>query len=109
MNGSDSQAFLCFILSTVEAENAVSQRYVAEKHRRNRTAISCKLGHSVFILILNFELLIQLQAVSSPLSITIQQVEWFLLYTYCATDAPCAFYKQYFRRGITPNSVKLPN
>jgi hypothetical protein len=49
------------------AENAVSQRYVVEKQRRNLTAVSCKFGYSFFILIQNFELLI-LKVLSSPLS-----------------------------------------
>jgi hypothetical protein len=60
--------FLCFVLSTVMAENAVSQRYVVEKQRRNLTDISCKFGYSFFILIQNFELLVVLKVLSSPLS-----------------------------------------
>jgi len=36
-------------------ENAVSQRYMVEKQRRNLIAISCKFGCSFFILIQNFE------------------------------------------------------
>jgi hypothetical protein len=43
------------------AENAVSQRYVVEKQRRNRIAISCNFGYSFFTLIQNFELLIELK------------------------------------------------
>jgi hypothetical protein len=50
------------------AENAVSQRYVVEKQRRNLTAISCKFGYSFFILIQNFELLVVLKVLSSPMS-----------------------------------------
>jgi hypothetical protein len=50
------------------AENAVSQRYVVEKQRRNLTAVSCKFGYSFFILIQNFELLIELEVLSSLLS-----------------------------------------
>jgi hypothetical protein len=49
------------------AENAVSQRYVVEKQRRNLIAISCKFGYSFVILIQNFELLIELKVLSSPL------------------------------------------
>jgi len=41
---------------------------VVEKQRRNLTAISCEYGHSFFILIQNFELLIELKVLSSPLS-----------------------------------------
>jgi hypothetical protein len=41
------------------AEIAVSQTYVVEKQRRNLSAVSCKFGYSIFILIQNFELLIQ--------------------------------------------------
>jgi len=50
------------------AENAVSQRYVVEKQRRNLIAISRKFGYSFFILIQNFELLIELKVLSSSLS-----------------------------------------
>jgi len=50
------------------AENAVSQRYVVEKQRRNLIVISCIFGHSFFILIQNFELLIELKVLSSLLS-----------------------------------------
>jgi len=53
--------FLCFVLSTVIAENVVSQKYVVEKQRRNLIVISCKFGYSFFILIQNFELLIELK------------------------------------------------
>jgi len=60
--------FLCFVLRTVVAENAVSQRYVVEKQRRNLIAISCKFEYLFFILIQNFELLIELKVLSSPLS-----------------------------------------
>jgi len=60
--------FLCFVLSTVIAENAVSQRYVVEKQRRNLIATLCKFGYSLFILFQNFELLVELKVVSSPLS-----------------------------------------
>jgi len=42
------------------AQNAVSQRYVVGKQRRNLIAISCKFGYSFLILIQNFELLIEL-------------------------------------------------
>jgi hypothetical protein len=52
--------FLCFVFSTVRAENAVSQRYVLEKQRRHLIVISCKFGYSFFILVQNFELLIEL-------------------------------------------------
>ena len=45
---------------TVMAENAVSQRYVVEKQRRNLIAILCKFGYSFFIFIQNFELLVEL-------------------------------------------------
>jgi hypothetical protein len=38
-----------------------------EKQRRNLIAISCKFGYSFFILIHNFELLIELKVLSSPL------------------------------------------
>jgi len=60
--------FVCFVLSTVMAENAVSQRYVVEKQRRNLIAISFKFGYSFFILVQNSELLIELKVLSSPLS-----------------------------------------
>jgi len=49
------------------AENTVSQRYVVEKQRRNLIVISRKFGYSFFILIQNFELLIELKVLSSHL------------------------------------------
>jgi len=62
------QADLSFVLSTVTVENAASPRYVVEKLRSNLIAISCKFCYSFFILIQNFELLIELKLRSSPLS-----------------------------------------
>ena len=58
--------FLCFVLSTIMVENAVSQRCVVEK--RNLFVFSCKFGYSFFILIQNFELIIELKVLSSRLS-----------------------------------------
>jgi len=63
-----SRRFLSFVLSTVMAENAVSQIYVVEKQRINLIAISCKFGYSLFILIQNFKLLIELKLFSGHLS-----------------------------------------
>jgi len=60
--------FLCFILSTVMVENAVSQRYVVGKQRRTLIAISRKFGYSFFILLQNFELLIEIKIFSDHLS-----------------------------------------
>ena len=50
------------------AENAASQIYVVEKQRINLIAISCKFGYSLFILIQNFKLLIELKLFSGHLS-----------------------------------------
>ena len=60
--------FLYFVLSTVIAENALSQRYVVEKQRRNLITISCIFGYSFFIHTQNFELLIELKVFFSPFS-----------------------------------------
>jgi hypothetical protein len=48
------------------ARNSVSQRYVVEKKRRNLIAVSCKFGYPFFIQ--KFELLIELEVISSTLS-----------------------------------------
>jgi len=48
------------------AQNAVSQRYVVGKQRTNLIVISFEFGYSFFILIQNFELLVELKVLSSP-------------------------------------------
>jgi hypothetical protein len=50
------------------AENAVSQRFVVEKQRRNLIAISYKFGYSFFIPVQKFKLLVKSKMLSSPLS-----------------------------------------
>jgi hypothetical protein len=62
------QAVPLFVLSTVTAENAVSNRYMIEKRRRTLTAISSEFAYSFFILIQIFELLVELKEFSGPLS-----------------------------------------
>jgi hypothetical protein len=50
------------------AENTVPQKYVGEKRRRSLLSTLREFGNSFFILIQNFELFLELKALSSPLS-----------------------------------------
>ena len=81
--------FLFFVLNTVMIENAVPQRYVVEKQRKNLTDVSCKFGYSFYILIQNFKLLIELKVLSSPLSddnsISSRVSSWERVVSLCST------------------------